>query len=79
MTNLLPSVIITPGHKKHRLFAAMAQLVERVLGKDEVTGSTPVSSSNIPVHENERDFYFSLLHYSILPRSKLLTGFLGSR
>ena len=25
--------------------AAMAQLVERVLGKDEVTGSNPVSSS----------------------------------
>ncbi len=25
--------------------AAMAQLVERVLGKDEVTGSIPVSSS----------------------------------
>ena len=27
--------------------AAMAQLVERVLGKDEVTGSIPVSSSII--------------------------------
>ena len=27
------------------LNAAMAQLVERVLGKDEVTGSIPVSSS----------------------------------
>ena len=26
-------------------YAAMAQLVERVLGKDEVTGSNPVSSS----------------------------------
>ena len=25
-------------------FAAVAQLVERVLGKDEVTGSSPVSS-----------------------------------
>ena len=28
-----------------RINAAMAQLVERVLGKDEVTGSIPVSSS----------------------------------
>ena len=27
-------------------YAAMAQQVERVLGKDEVTGSNPVSSSN---------------------------------
>ena len=28
------------------IFAAMAQVVEHVLGKDEVTGSNPVSSSN---------------------------------
>ena len=28
--------------------AAMAQSVERILGKDEVTGSIPVSSSKIP-------------------------------
>ena len=28
-------------------YAAMAQLVERVLGKDEVTGSIPVSSSKL--------------------------------
>ena len=27
----------------------MAQLVERVLGKDEVTGSNPVSSSICPI------------------------------
>ena len=27
-------------------YAAMAQLVERVLGKDEVTGSNPVISSS---------------------------------
>ena len=33
---------ITPFERKN---AAMAQLVERVLGKDEVTGSIPVSSS----------------------------------
>ena len=28
----------------------MAQSVERILGKDEVTGSIPVSSSKNPVH-----------------------------
>ena len=28
--------------------ADMAQLVERILGKDEVTGSTPVISSSDP-------------------------------
>ena len=27
------------------MFAAIAQMVERILGKDEVTGSIPVSSS----------------------------------
>ena len=31
------------------MYAAMAQLVERVLGKDEVTGSNPVSSSIKPL------------------------------
>ena len=30
------------------MIAAMAQSVERVLGKDEVTGSNPVSSSKNP-------------------------------
>ncbi len=28
-----------------RIFAAMAQVVERILGKDEVGGSSPPSSS----------------------------------
>lgn len=28
-------------------YAVMAQLAEHVLGKDEVTGSNPVNSSNI--------------------------------
>ena len=30
---------------KAKFFAAVAQLVERVLGKDEVVGSNPISSS----------------------------------
>ena len=34
----------------------MAQLVEHILGKDEVTGSTPVSSSISP--QETADFYF---------------------
>ena len=32
---------------KFKKYAAMAQLVEHILGKDEVTGSTPVSSSTL--------------------------------
>ena len=42
----------------------MAQMVERVLGKDEVTGSIPVSSSRNPECESVRDFtfYFLPLH-----------------
>ena len=35
----------------------MAQEVERILGKDEVTSSTLVSSSKNPVHVSGRDFY----------------------
>ena len=39
----------------------MAQLVERVLGKDEVTGSNPVSSSIKQAHHygGELVFYFA--------------------
>ena len=33
------------GRGRDVLLAAVAQLVERVLGKDEVTGPNPVSSS----------------------------------
>ena len=35
----------------------MAQVVEHVLGKDEVTGSNPVSSSKYPVLARGRVFY----------------------
>ena len=35
----------------------MAQLVERILGKDEVAGSTPASSSKNPERESGRDFF----------------------
>ncbi len=40
----------------------MAQLVERILGKDEVAGSTPASSSKNPECKRIRDFSF---HYFI--------------
>ena len=33
------------GRGRDNVLAAVAQLVERVLGKDEVTGPNPVSSS----------------------------------
>src|SRR5208283_5177527 len=36
-----------PGGPTVREFAVVAQLVERVLGKDEVTGSIPVNGSSI--------------------------------
>ena len=39
------------------LNAAMAQLVERVLGKDEVTGSIPVSSSKLDRVESNSVFF----------------------
>ena len=47
--------------------AAMAQSVERILGKDEVTGSIPVSSSKAKsVHICERIFVllFIIANYS---------------
>ena len=34
------------NNKVANIYAAMAQMVERVLGKDEVTGSNPVISSS---------------------------------
>ncbi len=50
-------------------YAAMAQLVEHVLGKDEVTGSNPVSSSKkkrqIPIGACR----FLLFHYSLFTES----------
>jgi putative endonuclease len=36
-----------PGGAWSKKFAVVAQLVERVLGKDEVTGSTPVNGSRL--------------------------------
>ncbi len=38
------AAFIIAVHKGNLDIAAVAQLVERVLGKDEVMGSTPISS-----------------------------------
>ena len=46
--------------------AAMAQSVERILGKDEVTGSIPVSSSKKSVHASVRIFYLFTITSSLL-------------
>ena len=54
-------------------FAAMAQMVEHILGKDEVTGSIPVSSSKNPVLVRGRDFTFLLFS------KDTHSGFLGSK
>ena len=43
------SLIINKLSFENKLNAAMAQQVEHVLGKDEVTGSNPVSSSTAAV------------------------------
>ena len=48
--------------------AAMAQSVERILGKDEVTGSIPVSSSKNPECDSIQDFYLLPLTSSLLPK-----------
>ena len=39
------NIIEKHSDKKHEICADVAQQVERVLGKDEVTGSSPVISS----------------------------------
>ncbi len=45
--------------------AAMAQSVERILGKDEVTGSIPVSSSKTKsVHKRERILFCIILLFT---------------
>ena len=53
----------------------MAQQVEHVLGKDEVTGSNPVNSSKNPVHESGRGFYLLPLLSSLFTKI-FCTGFL---
>lgn len=57
----------------------MAQAVEHVLGKDEVTGSNPVISSKNPVHDSGRDFYLLPFHSSLFTKYNLVTGFLESK
>ena len=47
----------------------MAQSVEHILGKDEVTSSILVSSSKNPVHASGRDFYFFTLHFSLFTKN----------
>ena len=44
-----------------RHYAAMAQSVERVLGKDEVTSSNLVSSSKNPLNNKFKGFFISYL------------------
>ncbi len=42
----------------------MAQQVEHVLGKDEVTGSSPVSSSRINIHlQNGVDIFYVKIYF----------------
>jgi hypothetical protein len=43
-----------PITRSSRGLAQVAQLVEHVLGKDEVTGSIPVLGSGSPRHQNKQ-------------------------
>ena len=57
----------------------MAQSVERVLGKDEVTGSNPVSSSKAEsYHESGRILLFNALFIGLFNFvAKILNQYLG--
>ncbi len=57
LTNYFNNCIITLAFQN----AAMAQVVEHVLGKDEVTGSNPVSSSKKIRSRKRADFLFYLV------------------
>ena len=57
----------------------MAQLVERVLGKDEVTGSNPVSSSTKEVDFDQLLFFFRLINpINSYIKRKRINNFVGS-
>ena len=53
--------------------AAMAQSVERILGKDEVTGSIPVSSSKKFRTASVRNFYLFTITSSLLTKKLSIT------
>ena len=46
----------------------MAQVVEHVLGKDEVTSSNLVSSSKKPLYESKEVFLFCVAFLGVLHR-----------
>ena len=51
----------------------MAQVVEHILGKDEVTGSSPVSSSKIPFTYVDGIFYSTIKQVVPEPRHQKAT------
>ena len=57
-----------------KVSAAMAQSVERVLGKDEVTGSNPVSSSK---KKRTQAFWLVFFFYVIILKSGDLRTYQG--
>ena len=61
LTNHFNNCIITLAFQN----AAMAQVVEHVLGKDEVTGSNPVSSSKNTEIRSLMGTDFSLLSFIV--------------
>ena len=60
MKTICYNVIVIVGRSLRRQIAAMAQLVERILGKDEVPGSNPGSSSKTNPNLYGWGFWFVL-------------------
>ena len=59
-------------------YAAMAQLVEHILGKDEVISSNLISSSRKPECVSVRVFYFFGLFFTFFPSARsFLSIFFG--
>ena len=56
-----------------RLYAAVAQSVERILGKDEVGGSNPPSSSKNPPKSKDFGGFLYLLNWDALDADYYLT------
>ncbi len=73
MTSHPYCVIIVKRSKKTPEYAAMAQLVEHILGKDEVISSTLISSFRVALAQLDRVFGYEPKgrgFESLMPRKK---------
>ncbi len=58
------------------IFAAMAQVVEHILGKDEVGGSSPPSSSRKKHLHNASAFFNEINPYGFVKYAEAYKGFI---